>query len=118
MLLLHGQEGARIGDGGGDLQAIAHDPGVGEQPADLARVVAGDAAGVEAVEGGAVRAPLVEDGFPGQPGLRALEDEHLEQAPVVTEGDAPLRVVIGGLGRAPRPVAAAAPVPFHRERLG
>src|ERR1035438_788573 len=81
--LLDGEEGLRVPDGGGNLEPVAHDAGVGEQLADFASVVARDLPGVEAVEGAAVVVALLEDGGPAQPGLCAFQNEELEEDPVV-----------------------------------
>ena len=63
---------------------------------------------IESGEGPAVPAPPAEHGGPAQPRLRSFEDEELEEAPVASERNAPLAVVIGDhLGLAAGPVAAA-----------
>src|SRR5436190_13645184 len=49
-LLLHLQERTRVLDGGADLEPVADDAGVGEQPARLARAEARDLRGIEAGE--------------------------------------------------------------------
>ena len=104
---LDGEEGLGVGNGGGDFEAVADDAGIAKEFAGLAAAVAGDFAGVEMVEGGAIVFALVEDGFPAQAGLGALEDEEFEEEAVVVDGEAPFAVVVldheGGCG----PVAAA-----------
>src|SRR6266705_3276376 len=91
---LHVEEGAGVADGGLDLEAIAHDPRVAEQPFDVAGAKARHLDRVEPGEGAAIVLPLVEDRGPGQPGLRALEYQELEQAAVVVDRDTPLHIVI------------------------
>ena len=105
-----GEGRLRVGDGGPDLRAVAHDPGVGHQALDVRVVEAGHKVGIEAPEGGAIAGPLAQDGRPGQPGLRAFEGEHLEQMPLVARRDAPLLVVVGEVeGIAPGSPVAAPP---------
>ena len=77
-----------------DLEPIPHDAGVGQQPFDLAGSVAGNASGLEVVKRGPVVGPLLENRIPTQTGLSTLQDEKLEQGPVVVNGDAPLPVVV------------------------
>ena len=64
---------------------------------------------VEAGEGAPVALALVQDRRPRQPGLRALEHEHLEEVARVARGDAPLLVVVGDveLVRPPEPTRTA-----------
>ena len=50
MALAHRGDSARILDRGIDLEAVAHDSGVGQQPGALAPPIRGDAVDVEAVE--------------------------------------------------------------------
>src|SRR5256712_7447532 len=60
----------------------------------IRRPEAGDARGLEAVEGPAVRLTFLEDRRPAEPRLRGLEDEELEEAPVVVDRHPPLLVVV------------------------
>lgn len=78
-LLPHGDERLRVLDRGGDFLAVSHDARVGEEPFHVAGPVAGDLRRVEAVERRPVSLPLPEDRDPGQPGLRAVEDQELEE---------------------------------------
>ena len=93
-LLLKVQKRLGIADRGLDLQPIAHDAGIFHQPRDVALAEARDALGIEAGECRAIALALVEDGRPGQPGLRAFQDQELELGAVVPGGHAPLLVVI------------------------
>src|SRR5438067_472201 len=71
-----------------------------------------DRARIEAGEGAAVGVALVEDRRPGQPRLRALEHEELEEPTLVVHGHAPLAVVVAEhRRRAAGPRAAAARQP-------
>src|SRR5262245_8137480 len=103
-LLLQGEKSARVADRGLDLEAVAHDPGVREQAPRVARPEARDLRGVEARECAPVVLAFPEDRRPGQTGLSALEDQELEQPPVVVDGNAPFLVVV-----APVELAAQAP---------
>ena len=103
--------GAGIRDAPRDLEPIADDAGIGEERADLGRVVAGHLPGIEAVEGAPVGRALPENRDPGEAGLGALEAEELEEPAVVVERNAPLAVVVRAVERVgPGPAAAGAVV--------
>jgi hypothetical protein len=105
----HREERLRVAHRRFHLEPISHDAGIGEQRGQLGFVVARDSLRIEVVEGAPVVGPLVEDGRPRQPGLRAFEHEHLEQMRVVVRRLPPFVVVVrahqvGALGpRAPLP---------------
>ena len=61
---------------------------------DLRLVVARDDVGIELIEDLAVALALAQDRVPAQAGLRALQDEELEDGAVVVQRDAPLLVVV------------------------
>lgn len=86
--------GARIGDESIDLQAITHDPRVGEQTPAAAGIVARHALGIEPVEGAPVMLAPAQDREPGEAGLCALKTEHLEERTVRAQRHAPLTVVV------------------------
>src|SRR3989442_449270 len=94
VLPLHGEDRAGIGDRRLDLRAVPHDARVPEELADPARPEAGDARGLEAVEGPAVRLTFLENRRPAEPRLGGLEDEELEEAQVVVDRHPPLLVVV------------------------
>lgn len=94
LVVTQAQVGARIGDGCGDFQAIAHDARISQQLRHLVRIVPGDLARIPVVEGQPIGGPLVENGRPAQPGLRTFEIEHFEQPALVMTGNAPLFIVI------------------------
>jgi hypothetical protein len=77
-----------------DFTAVADDAGVGEQARQVMRIVAGDLFRVEIVERAPIMVPLAQDGQPVEAGLRAFENQHLEQAAVVVNRYAPLFIVI------------------------
>src|SRR4029450_937601 len=58
-----------------------------------------DLLGLEVVEGAPEVLALAQDGDPGQPGLKAVEDELLVERAVVVFGHAPFLVVIGDVER-------------------
>ena len=66
-----------------DLAAMADDPGVAEQPLDVALAEARDRLRVEAGERVPEVLPLAQDRQPGEPGLEALEAEPLVDAGLV-----------------------------------
>jgi hypothetical protein len=104
-LALDVQEGPCVRHGGLDLRAIAHDAGIGQQLSDASPGERGNLARIEALEGATVGATLAEDRRPAQPGLRALEREQLEEAAIVVDGHAPLRVVVPDIERRTGPGA-------------
>src|SRR6185369_15551077 len=108
-LLLHRQKSPRVPDGGGHLQPVADDPGIGEEPRHLALVVARHPRRIEAVESRPVVLALAQDGVPAQSRLRPFEDQELKEAPVVVYRHAPLLVVIADGQLVRRPRAAHAP---------
>jgi hypothetical protein len=93
-LLLDLQEAAGVVDCGRDLEPVADDARVGQEPGDLPFVEPGHPRGVEAGEGAAEILAFLKDGQPGQPGLESLEQEMLEDPAVVMDGDPPFHIVI------------------------
>src|SRR5262249_18644353 len=77
-----------------DLEPVADDPRVDQQPALVGRAEARDATRVEPCERAAVGRALVKYRGPGQPRLGAFEDQHLEQVAIVARGVPPLLVVV------------------------
>jgi hypothetical protein len=106
VLALDGAHGTRVGDGGLDLPAMAHDARITQQALHVALRHALDPARIEAGESPPVSRALAEDGRPAEPRLGAFQDEQLEEPAVVVQGHAPLAVVIRHLCRPLRPVAA------------
>src|SRR4029079_5282790 len=82
-LFLNCEERLGVGDGRVDLQTVADDAFVGKQLSLFRRVIARDLRGIEAVERFAIALALAQDRLPTQPGLRAFEDEELEEDAVV-----------------------------------
>ncbi len=96
------QERLRVADGGDDLGAVPHDPGVRGQSGDVVLPVGRDPDGIEAVERLPESIPLVQDALPRQSGLEAFQQEHLVQLPVVTDRDAPFGIVVSDVPRVRR----------------
>ena len=69
------------------------------QRLELLGTIAGDDLRIEAVESAAEVLPLAQDRDPGEAGLETIEDQLLEQGPVVRLGHAPVGVVIGDIER-------------------
>ena len=67
-----------IGNGGFDLQAVAHDPGVAHQLLLFFPVVPGNFVCIKIVECLAITLALVEDSQPVQASLCSLQDQKLE----------------------------------------
>ena len=100
---LSGEEGAGVEDDRVDFEAIANNAGIVEKGFTFGGIVFEDFVRVKVVEGFAVVVAFFEDGEPAEAGLGSLEIEHLEEEPIVVDGDAPLGVVIGeeGVGGGP-----------------
>src|SRR5208282_4134401 len=92
--LLHSEKGLRVLDGGGELEPVAHDAGVGKERPDFTGVVTRDLPGIEVVEGTAVVGTLVQNGGPTQASLSAFENQELEEGPIVMAGHPPLLIVV------------------------
>jgi hypothetical protein len=93
-LVAEREEGPRILDRALDLETVADDAGIGEERPHLGRSIGRHLRGIEVREGAAIVLALLEDGGPGEPRLRALEDQELEEPPLVVERGPPLPVVI------------------------
>jgi hypothetical protein len=89
-LFLDFEEGLGVGDGGGDFEAVSDDAFVFEELGLVLGGEAGDFGWVKVGEGFAVGGTFLEDGFPGEAGLGAFEDQELEEEAVVVDRDAPL----------------------------
>ena len=87
-------------------------PGSAMRCSSSASVMAAHALGVEAEERLPVALALAQDRDPGEPRLRALEAEQLEERAVVVQRDAPLVVVVGLVER----IAARCPRAADRLR--
>src|SRR5207249_9352994 len=98
-LLLNGQEGFGIFDGGGDLRSVADDAGIGQEGPDLPRIVSGDSRRIESIEGLSEVFAFLQDRQPGEPRLCPFEDEKFKELAIVVFRDAPFGVVIGEEGR-------------------
>src|SRR6516164_3281647 len=59
---LHGQEGACVGDGGFNLEAVAYDARVFQERADFFRVIARDALRIKMIEDFTVAGSFAQDG--------------------------------------------------------
>ncbi len=92
------EKGPRVADGGVDLGPVAHDAGIGQQSFPFPVAEARDGVRIEVCERAPVGVALAQDRQPGQPRLRSLEDQHLEQVALVARGHAPLVVVVGDVG--------------------
>ena len=112
VLFLNGQVALGVADGRLNLEAVAHDAGIGEQASDLRGIIAGDPFRVEMVEHRAVALPLAQDGEPVEAGLRAFENQHFEQPAVIVERRSPFLVVIAYIQRIGSAPGAA--FGFHR----
>lgn len=88
------EDPAGVLDGGVYLQAIAHDPRVGEQASALARAVMSDDLGIEGVESPAERLAFAQDRQPGETGLVDLQTEPLEERGVLPDREPVFAVVV------------------------
>ena len=112
----HLQDSPRVRDCRLDLQSVADDSRVGQQPGDRLVAESGDYGGVEAGERALVSLAFVEDRGPRQARLGPFEHEHLEQMAIVVRGRPPLFVVIREVQRVARRHPAAAGQIRHRGR--
>src|SRR5690606_10212117 len=92
--LLHLEKALRVRDRGLDLQLVADDAGICEQPLYRARVEARHPRGVETGERAAVARPLAQHGAPAQARLGRLEDQELVMLVVVVDRNTPFPIVI------------------------
>ena len=89
-----GDGGPGIGDGGADLEPVAHDAGILKQAFDVRLGKGGNCVRVEVVEGGPEGRTLAQDGGPRQAGLEGLQADAFVKALLVPDGEAPLGVVV------------------------
>src|SRR5882762_5596645 len=111
------EERARVADRRFDLEAVAHDSGIGHQSPHVACAEARDLCRVEPGEGPAIIVALVEDRRPRESRLCAFEDQELEQAPVVVDRHSPFLVVIAEVLLAPQGPGATAFGVVHRSMI-
>jgi hypothetical protein len=83
VLALHSQKDFGIRNGRPYLHPIANDAGILEELLDLSLLVPRNQIGVKAVEGETEIVALVQDRAPTQPCLKGIEDEELEEFPVI-----------------------------------
>src|SRR5262245_33820063 len=86
---------------------MAHDAVVSQQTTNIRRREASHLPRVEASEGLPIAFALPKDGQPAQTGLRAFQDEELEEPTIVVLGDTPLLIVVLDVKRVASPTAAA-----------
>ncbi len=99
MLALQLEKRPSVGDGARDLETIAHDIGIREQPLDLARIETRDLRRIESGERLAIAFAFFENRGPREPSLGALERQELEEQVIIVHGHAPFGVVVGDLER-------------------
>src|SRR5437667_6549383 len=105
--LLHREKAARVGNRGIDLRPVAHDAWIREQPLAIFGAIKSNSVSIKPVKCAPVIRALGEDGVPRKPGLRAFQDEELEQLAVVPDRHAPLLDEVGDVERIARRGAAA-----------
>src|SRR5690554_808703 len=114
VLIAQGLEHAGIMDHRLDLEAVADDAGVRQQPGPLGLAVGGHPADGEALEGLPEGGALLEHGEPGEPRLVDLQGQALEEGVIVGHRETVLAVVVGAVKRMARgqvTVVAHAEVP-------
>src|SRR6267143_2560133 len=99
--LLNFEESMCVPERCGNLDAVANDSAVGQEPLQVPPLVTGNLSRVEAFERGTIMFTLPQDSHPREPGLRALEDQELEQPSIVVLRDSPFSVMV-----------------LHHERIG
>src|SRR5438094_4448509 len=100
----YGEKYFRVLDCGHDLQAVAYDSPVAQQPFNIAPIVAGDVLRAISGERLSIVLPFFQNDRPAQPGLRAFKNEELEKHSIIMHGDAPFLIVIADIrfGCSPR----------------
>src|SRR5690554_3018937 len=114
VLIAQGLEHAGIMDHRLDLEAVADDAGVRQQPGPLGLAVGGHPVDGEALEGLPEGGALLEHGEPGEPRLVDLQGQALEEGVIVGHRETVLAVVVGAVKRMARgqvTVVAHAEVP-------
>jgi 4-amino-4-deoxy-L-arabinose transferase-like glycosyltransferase len=102
-LFLRGNKCFRIADGGNDLQPIANDPRVHQQPRDVSIAELRHSRGLEVLECFPIGLALAQNRVPTQPGLRPFERDELEPSPIVMHRHAPLLIVVANRRLITRP---------------
>lgn len=97
VLVLQGEEGLGVGDGGLDLEVVADDGGVLHEAGDIVGGEGGDGGDIEGGVGEAESHGFFEDSYPGEAGLVDLEDEALEEEVVGGDGETVVVIVVGGV---------------------
>jgi DNA-binding transcriptional ArsR family regulator len=102
--VVHCEQCLGIDDGRGHLLPIANDAGIRQQPLNVGRPIGRHLRRIESIEGTSITLALAQDGDPGQTSLCTVEDEFLEQFPLIADGPTPVVVVIRDVQRVvPRP---------------
>lgn len=96
-LRLNRQESLGIAHSGSNLQPISHNRPIRPQHLLLFSRKICYRMVVEISESTTKGGPFVQYALPRKPGLKALEQKHLEQFPVVVNGNAPFCVMIGDI---------------------
>src|SRR5207244_6813469 len=93
-LLLHLQKTPRIGHGACDLQPVADDARISQQASHISLSESCYLLRVEVFKRLLEVISLAQDRDPAQPRLKALENEHLEDLPILMDRHAPFLVMI------------------------
>ena len=88
----------RILNRGRDLQPVSHDPGVIQEPFDIACAIARNFFRAKVVERFSIIFAFLENGRPAESGLRAFENQKFKQLSIVMDRHAPFLIVIGNVG--------------------
>jgi len=87
-------KGASVRESGPALARVTDDTGIGEETILVGRAELGHLFGVEPGQSLTVSLPAVEDGGPPESGRGRLQDQELEQDPIVRPGGPPLPVMV------------------------
>src|SRR6185312_14984425 len=93
-VFLDSKKRTRVCKSGFDLQPIADNSRIRQQPGDRLLVKASDLCGIELRECSPVSIPFLEDGVPTEAGLGAFQNKELEKPVVVVNRHAPLVIVV------------------------
>ena len=103
--------GPRIANGRFDLAAVPDNSGVGQQCRNLGLSPTGNNVRIETVKSLSEGIALFEDGDPGKPGLKAVENQFFPERAAVPFGHAPFGIVViyikGVFAAPPAPIRCA-----------
>jgi hypothetical protein len=93
-LVLNREKGFRVAYSAVDLELVANNARISQQPLDTCGCETGHRSGIKTGERAAICLALVQDGLPTQSRLRAFEREKFKEDAIVVDGYTPFEIVI------------------------